>query len=473
MKGTEVLKNNQRLRYVVADWLTTNVAFLVFNIFRYFILYGERGIGVEPFLLQPTILIEQAIIPVCALGIYWLSGYYLQPFNKSRLQELLTTICSAFITGPIIYFALLTNDQVPRRLDNWKLLASLIFFLWGFVYLGRVIITQYARSQQIRRQWSFNTLIVGNSQTARALARQLSMSRQVLGYKVVGFVELPEETQVRDGEPSFSLEDVGRVVKEYDVTSIILAPETLDDTRILSILYDLFPLNIPIRIAPDSLSFVTSSIHLQDIYGEPFIDLTSPSVSNSSIVIKRFSDVILSSLALIATSPLMIALAIAVKLDSKGPAFYSQERIGLHHRPFRIYKFRTMKTDAEKEGPQLSSDDDPRITRVGKIFRKYRLDELPQFWNILKGEMSLVGPRPEREYYIQKIVKEAPYYTLIHQVRPGLTSWGMVKYGYASTVEEMVRRTRFDLIYLSNMSLAVDLKILIYTIKTVLGGKGK
>ena len=131
MKGTEVLKNNQRLRYVVADWLTTNVAFLVFNIFRYFILYGERGIGVEPFLLQPTILIEQAIIPVCALGIYWLSGYYLQPFNKSRLQELLTTICSAFITGPIIYFALLTNDQVPRRLDNWELLASLIFFLWG------------------------------------------------------------------------------------------------------------------------------------------------------------------------------------------------------------------------------------------------------------------------------------------------------------------------------------------------------
>ena len=131
-----------------------------------------------------------------------------------------------------------------------------------------------------------------------------------------------------------------------------------------------------------------------------------------------------------------------------------------------------MITEAEIDGPRLSSDDDPRITKIGKWMRKYRLDELPQFWNVLKGEMSIVGPRPEREFYIKQIIEKAPYYTLVCQVRPGITSWGMVKYGYASNVEQMVERTRFDLIYLANMSLSLDCKILIYTIKTVLGGEG-
>ena len=152
---------------------------------------------------------------------------------------------------------------------------------------------------------------------------------------------------------------------------------------------------------------------------------------------------------------------------------YRQRRIGIHHKPFTIYKFRTMRTDAEAAGPQLSGENDPRVTKVGRVMRKYRIDELPQFWNVLKGDMSLVGPRPEREYFIRQIVKEAPYYTLVHQVRPGITSWGMVKYGYASTVGQMVERTRFDLIYLSNMSTMVDIKILIHTLKTVMTGKGK
>ncbi|MDE6669241.1 MAG: sugar transferase, partial [Muribaculaceae bacterium] len=164
--------------------------------------------------------------------------------------------------------------------------------------------------------------------------------------------------------------------------------------------------------------------------------------------------------------------AILVRHSSPGPVIYSQVRIGYRQRPFDIYKFRSMRQDAESEGPRLSSEADTRVTPLGRVMRKYRLDELPQFWNVLKGDMSLVGPRPEREFFIRQIVRKAPYYTLVHQVRPGITSWGMVKYGYASTIEQMVERTRFDLIYLSNMSTLVDFKIMIYTVKTILTGRG-
>jgi len=202
------------------------------------------------------------------------------------------------------------------------------------------------------------------------------------------------------------------------------------------------------------------------------VDISKADMSESTINLKRTSDIIISIIALILISPLILILSILIKCDSKGPIFYKQKRIGYHKKPFNIYKFRSMKVDAEANGPTLSTLDDPRITKLGKVMRKYRLDELPQFWNVVKGDMSLVGPRPEREYYIKQIIKIAPYYSLVHQVRPGITSWGMVKFGYASNVDEMISRLKYDLLYIENVSLAVDLKIIFYTINTVFTGKG-
>lgn len=227
-----------------------------------------------------------------------------------------------------------------------------------------------------------------------------------------------------------------------------------------------------VKITPATFSYITYGIHLNDIYGEPLVELTSPRISESTKNVKRTLDVLISGIALILLSPLYLATALCVKMSSPGPVIYSQERAGLRRKPFRIYKFRTMRQDAEKNGPALSTAKDPRITKTGSILRKYRLDEIPQFWNVFKGDMSLVGPRPEREYFIREIVKEAPYYNMIHQVRPGITSWGMVKFGYASNIQDMVRRAQFDLVYLQNMSILVDFKIIIYTIKTVLSGVG-
>ncbi|MDE6632708.1 MAG: sugar transferase, partial [Muribaculaceae bacterium] len=272
---------------------------------------------------------------------------------------------------------------------------------------------------------------------------------------------------------ALDLDNLADFCRDKKIDQIILAPEKSEEENVLNLVYRLFPIGKPIKLSPDMMNFMNSSIKLNDIYGFPLVDLTHSSMSESEKNIKRTIDVVVSAATLVVLSPLFLALALRVKSDSKGSVFYRQERIGLKERPFQIIKFRTMYVNAEENGPQLSSDEDPRVTKSGRFMRKYRLDELPQFWNVLKGEMSIVGPRPERKFFINKIVERAPYYTLLYQARPGITSWGMVKYGYASKIEEMIERSKYDLLYISNMSILVDFKIMLYTVLTILEGKGK
>jgi exopolysaccharide biosynthesis polyprenyl glycosylphosphotransferase len=188
---------------------------------------------------------------------------------------------------------------------------------------------------------------------------------------------------------------------------------------------------------------------------------------------KRAFDIALSLIALIIGIPLYVLIAVAIKTDSRGPVFFRQERIGFKGKPFQIFKFRSMHTDAEHSGPQLSSEKDPRRTKVGGFLRKTRLDELPQFINVLTGDMSIVGPRPERQFFIEQIVKKAPYYVRLHRIKPGITSWGQVKFGYAENVDEMIERMKYDILYLENMSLGLDIKIMIYTGLIMIQGRGK
>lgn len=476
MNHPGISKTPQRLRYILADLLTGALAFWVFNIVRYFLLLSELHDGygtVWHYLGSTKLIVEQCIVPPAMLGVYWLSGYYNRPFQKSRLQEFITTFSSVIFNTVIIYLVLLINDQTGKRIINYEMILVLFGLLFIFTYTLRLIITGYAIQHFRKELWEINVLILGNSKVARKVAKKLRNVKRDVKYHICGFVEIPGEHSVKDNESVFPFDHIKDLCQEKAVNQVILAPEFHDDTKVMKLLSVLFPLEIPVKISPDTFSYVTSAIRLSDIYGEPFIDLTGPSIGESSKNIKRTFDVIFSALMLILLSPLYLILTCMVKFSSKGPVFYKQERVGRYQKPFYIYKFRSMVEDAESTGPQLSSDDDPRITKTGKWMRKYRLDEIPQFWNVLKGEMSIVGPRPEREYYIKQIVEKAPYYTLVCQVRPGITSWGMVKYGYASTVKEMVERTRFDLIYLANMSLSVDCKILIYTVKTVFGGEGK
>lgn len=474
MRGKLISQNIQRGKYVVCDLLMTAIAFFLFNIYRFYLLHISQltSFTLSSYLSNTKIILEEIFIPVAMLGIYWLSGYYNRPFDKSRLQEFVTTVFSSALGSLLIYLALLTNDQVSRRIVNYEILLVLFFLLLFFLYVGRLIITQNAINKFYAHSWSIDTIVVGNSRKARELAFRLNGSRSRLGYNIVGFVSIPGEKNIYDDRLAYPLDRLEEICRGRNIDQIIIAPDGREDEKVLSLLPKLFPLSKPIKIAPDTFSVITSGIRLQDIYGEPFIDLANPAMSESAKNVKRLMDVVCSAIALVILAPLFLLLAVLVKRSSHGSVIYSQERVGFRKRPFKIYKFRTMYMDAEASGPRLSSDGDSRITPVGRVLRKYRLDELPQFWNVLKGDMSLVGPRPEREYFINEIVKKAPYYTLVSQVRPGITSWGMVKYGYASSVEQMVERTRYDLIYLANMSNLVDVKILIYTVKTIVTGRG-
>lgn len=473
MKGRNCSPTLQRTKYIVSDLLTSFVAFALFNICRYYITPSHEYIGLAQFLLSEKLIMEQVFVPMFMAGIYAVSGYYNRPFHKSRLQELLITLTSSGVNASAIFLFMLTNDLIPRRRVSFQL----IFACWGlfftFTYIYRLLITTNSIKNFRKSQWSYSTLIIGNSDKARATARSLHDTDAKYGYKVAGYVDIPGEDSIHDGENIFTLDEIESAVRRLDIDQIIVSPSVHSDKLEMELLDRLFSLNIPVKIAPDIFSYVTSAIKLKDIFGEPFIDLTSPSLSDFDRNIKRLTDITVSAIALVILSPLMGFLALAVALSSPGGIIYSQQRIGWRRRPFNIYKFRTMVKDAEKNGPALSSSNDSRITPLGSFMRKYRLDELPQFWNILVGDMSLVGPRPEREFYIRQLIERVPYYSLIHQVRPGLTSWGMVKYGYASSVGQMIERSKFDLLYISNMSLTVDMKILIYTVRTVVSGVGK
>lgn len=463
----------ERWKLVVTDWLSANVSFMLFNLLRFFeSSWTPHSLETAlQYIFRTKLCIEQAVIPIILLGLYWLSGFYNNPFGKSRFNEVLNTAVISAISTILIHLALLTNDQMSNISSNLLQILVIYIIFFTFTLLGRLLVINTQIKHFKSRDWKYTAVIVGNSQKAHSLAEKLLDSKAVISYSLEGFFKIKGEN---DHHPNaMELSELADFCKERKIDQIILAPERSDEEYVLNLVYRLFPIGKPIKLSPDTMNFMTSSIKLKDIYGFPLVDLTHSSMSESEKNIKRTIDVAASAITLIVLSPLFLILALRVKLDSKGPVFYRQERIGLKERPFQIIKFRTMRTDAEIDGPQLSSDDDPRVTRSGRIMRKYRLDELPQFWNVLKGEMSIVGPRPERKFFINKIIELAPYYTLLYQARPGITSWGMVKYGYASKIEEMVERSKYDLLYISNMSILVDLKIMLYTVLTILEGRGK
>lgn len=476
-----ITEKHQRIRYVVGDLLATSLAWFVFNIIRYTQIVIPQGMTIPSFSayysINPVIQ-GQIFFPLMMMGLYYLSGYYNRPLFRSRLDELLTTISTAIIGSIIIFFLALVNDPIPDRASNIELVAILFALLFSIVYLVRLSITAYGLKKINRGKLTRPMVVIGVNNDARQLRHRME-STQGRGHKVVAFVNpggFSAETQKEtfDGLPVLSIDELASSKETLGLVALLIpegisAGKTADFSEVLN---RLFPLEIPILVSPSSMQPASHLQNLRDIAGEPLINICSARMSDSTQNLKRVGDILVSSAALVLLSPLFAIFAILIKRDSKGPVFYRQERIGYHKKPFRIIKFRTMVADAEPAGPRLSSEGDSRITRLGRFMRKYRLDELPQFVNVLKGEMSLVGPRPEREFFIRQILKKAPYYSLLHQVRPGITSWGMVKHGYASTVDEMVERARFDLIYLENISLMVDLKILLHTVNTVIKGRG-
>ena len=463
-------KSKQAGKYILSDFISASVAWLLFNILRYEVFAIDEGAdSLLDYLQYPGVLGGQVVIPLFWLVLYYFSGYYNKPFGKSRLTELFSTFITVLIGTVFVFFALLLDD-IPRSIDVYYKLFFGMFGLQFFItYIPRLLITQSGMRKIKNREWAMKVLIIGAGGKAVRIAHDLYR----LGYDICGFVSEDERTPVKADRNQVlgTVEDIPVLMEKENVDEIVLAVESKNNKALLGILYSLYRYKRPIKVLADRFNML-SKIQLRTIRGIPLVDVTDNNFSPAEQNIKLFLDKVCSVVALLLLSPLFAYIAWRVKKDSPGPVFFRQERIGYLGQPFWMYKFRTMYVNAEENGPSLSSEDDLRVTPFGRIMRKYRLDELPQFWNVLKGDMSLVGPRPERKYFIDEIVKTAPYYYLLHNVRPGITSLGMVKYGYAASVDKMVERMEYDILYYENMSLTLDLTILIYTVKTVITGKG-
>lgn len=456
---------------MVADWGTAALAWFLFNLFRYHHLVVFREVStLGEFLCYPHVLLGQIGIPFFWWVVYYFSGYYNFPVSRSRLNELWLTLISSFVGVIILFFVLIINETPFAYQLYYQFLVVLFGTHFGLTYLVRLSITTHFLNALKHGKVFQRVVLFGIGTRALSIAGQL----QAVGYRVVGFVPVSdaEEQAVPDELLWRERSLVSERIQQQAVDELVVVTEALDSIALSQFLYTLYIYKKPIKVWMDKQSVPFSKIRLQAVNGVPFATITENNFSPAEQNLKLFADRIVSAAMLLLLCPLYLYIAWRVKRDSPGPIIYKQERIGLHGRPFLIYKFRTMYVGSEEQGPMLSREDDKRITPFGSIMRKYRLDELPQFWNVLKGDMSLVGPRPERKYFIDQIVQKAPYYYLLHNVRPGITSLGMVKYGYAGTVDQMIARLEYDIVYYENMSLALDIAILVYTVKTVLTGKG-
>jgi exopolysaccharide biosynthesis polyprenyl glycosylphosphotransferase len=429
----------------------------------------------ESFLLFKHVIRGQIIIPFGWLILHYFSGYYNNLLEKSRLNEFFITIQTTFIGTIGIFFTILLKNLPEYFHVYYQQFIFLFLLSFIFTYLGRLTITLRTSDKIRKKEWSVRALILGNGEKAKEIQEKLKKPSESLGYTIHGFINT--DSMCRHHKtlslPTIgTLENLDALIKKYKIEELIVALDSDDDDELLRLLYSLYSYKLPIQLPVSRSKLLTGGIKIKSIVEFPLINVTNNNFSEAGKNIKFILDKFISATILLLLSPVYIYLMIRVKQDSSGPVFFKQERIGYGGRPFMIYKFRTMRYDAERDGPSLSTLNDERITPFGKTMRKYRLDELPQFWNVLKGDMSIVGPRPERKYYIDKIVKEAPYFYLLHNVKPGITSWGMVKFGYASNVKQMVERMQYDILYYENMSLGLDLKILFYTIKTIITGKG-
>jgi len=469
-------KQVQIAKYVISDVCSVIVSWTLF--------FSYRKLYIEPIKLGYSVSLNfdqnfyraLFLLPIFWVVLFGLGGSYIDLFRRSRLKELGQTLLIVVVGSLLLFFILLLDDFISNyHFYYYNLLALLLINALVFL-IPRLIITTQTVKKIHSRKIGFNTLLIGSNAKALALYNEMQEQESSSGNLFIGYIHLDNfnGSNLSTHIPCLgNLDKLQEVINTNNVEEVIIAIESSEHNKLNEILNSLEGLNVVIKIIPDIYDILSGLVKMTSIFGAPLIQISRSLLTPWQYAIKRLIDVLVSLFALIILSPVYLIIAIMVKTSSKGSVFFKQERVGLYGKSFFIYKFRSMYIDAEKHGPALSSDSDKRITPVGKFLRKSRLDELPQFYNVLIGDMSLVGPRPERQFYIDQIILRAPHYKHLHKVRPGITSWGQVKYGYAENVDQMIDRLKFDILYIENMSLTLDIKIMIYTALIMMQGRGK
>jgi len=469
-------QRKQQLKYLISDLISAGASWTLFFMFRKIYIETRKFGYPVPVEFDQAFFLGLAIIPLAWVLFYFITGYYKEVFRKSRLSELGQTIGTIFIGVLVLFFVLILDDTVETYTNYY--LSFLVLFGLHFLltYVPRLVFTTISAHRIHNRIIGFPTLLIGSDKRAEDLYISMINQPRSTGNKFIGFISVSKyNNYLMDMHiPHLgSLADLQKILAEHPVEEVIIAIESSEHELLKKIINRLEYRKVTIKVIPDMYDILTGMVKMSSIIGTPLIQISHDLMPAWEVNLKRIIDVVTSFFSLILLSPVYLFLIIGVKLSSKGPVLYSHERIGRYGKPFTIYKFRSMYSNAESSGPALSSHNDSRITGFGMFMRKMRLDELPQFYNVFIGDMSLVGPRPERQHFIEQIIKTAPHFNHLQKVRPGITSWGQVKFGYASNVDEMIERLKYDILYIENMSLLVDLKILIYTIKTILNASGK
>lgn len=463
------------IKYIALDFLAAMLAWGLFFIYRKcYVDGGFNSYYLRYVWIDAKLYLGLVFIPSFWIVLHALIGLYRSVYRKSRLKEFFQVLTTSILGVLILFFLLLLDDEVNAYSSYYESIAVLFTLHFIPTSLFRIILSSQIAHKIQRRKIGFQTLLVGSGPRAQKIYTELVSTKKSEGHFFAGFVNINgENTAISEIPRIGSKDELPQLIEELSIQEVIIATEEHQKDQIASIISKLDGLQIIIKVIPNLHQHLAGMVKMGNVFGAVLIEIETNVLPPWQKFLKRTFDIITALAVLVIGLPFYVLVGVLVKMGSKGPVFYTQKRIGLGGKPFDIIKFRSMYTDAEAAGPQLSKEDDPRITRMGKFLRKTRIDEFPQFCNVLVGDMSLVGPRPERQFFIDQIVVQAPHYRRLQKVKPGITSWGQVKYGYAENVDEMIERLEYDLLYLENISIVLDLKILIYTVIIMFQGRGQ